>query len=191
MNFNTIWKEYEKQLLNFIITKVNDYNTAEDILQEVGIKLYENCKRKTVINNYKTWLFQVTRNTIIDYYRKKNPENQPIISQPEPTTNTNACVCDLSGFIIQQYLPKKYSKPLYLSDIEKIPQKEIAKNLNLSLTATKSRIQRGRKKLEELTTDCVRIHHNTKGEIIDFELKNNCQLPSELQAEIEKLNLIL
>ncbi|WP_422092232.1 hypothetical protein [Tenacibaculum ovolyticum] len=66
----------------------------------------------------------------------------------------------------------------------------MAEILNLSLTATKSRIQRGRKKLKELITNCIDISYNKKGQISDFQLKNNCELPQELKDEIKRINLM-
>ena len=191
MTFNEIWNKNKDHLLSFIKTKIDNEHIAEDILQEVSIKLLENLNRKTIIKNNKTWLFQVTRNTVADYYRKNKKHSKLSINQSEISTNSSICVCDLSGFVIQTYLPEKYSKPLYLSDIEQKPQQEIAKMLNLSLTATKSRIQRGRKKLKELVSECIDISYNDKGQISDFQLKNNCQLPQELKIEMERINLVL
>ncbi len=191
MKFENIWEEYKKPLLNFIKTKVNNNNIGEDIVQDVGIKLHTALYKNQEINNYKSWLFQVARNTIVDYYRKNKIPTTTIKDQPEiaETSMSSACVCDLSGFVIQNYLPKQYADALYLSDIEQKSQKEIAKILDLSLTATKSRIQRGRKKLKELVTDCIEISYNTKGQITGFLLKDNCELPPELIIEIDKLNL--
>lgn len=195
MKFENIWEEYKKPLLNFIKTKVNNNNNniGEDIVQDVGIKLHTALYKNQEINNYKSWLFQVARNTIVDYYRKNKIPTTTIKDQPEiaETSMSSACVCDLSGFVIQNYLPKQYADALYLSDIEQKSQKEIAKILDLSLTATKSRIQRGRKKLKELVTDCIEISYNTKGQITGFLLKDNCELPPELIIEIDKLNLTI
>lgn len=191
MTFKEIWDEHNGHLFNFINTKIEDEQSAEDILQEVSIKLLDNLNRETEIRNYKTWLFQVTRNTIADYYRRHRKHSELTIAQSEISSNSRACFCDLSGFVIQTYLPQKYSEPLYLSDIEQKPQQEIAEMLRLSLTATKSRIQRGRNKLKELVSDCIDINYNDKGQVSDFQLKDNCELPQELKAEMERVNLVL
>lgn len=190
MKFNEIWDKHKGHLLNFIKTKIDVEDTAEDILQEVSIKLLDNLTQKTEIKNYKTWLFQVTRNTIADYYRKSKKHSELSIIQAEVNINSSVCVCDLSGFVIQTYLPEKFSQPLYLSDIEQKPQQEIAEMLGLSLAATKSRIQRGRKKLKNLVSECINITYNKKGQISDFQLKKNCELPLELKKEMERINLI-
>lgn len=191
MTFNNIWNTHKDHLLNFIKSKLDNEQIAKDLLQDVGIKLFDNLTRKTDIKNHKTWLFQVTRNTIADYYRKNKTHTELPLNEPEIDTNYSPCVCDLSGFIIQNYLPEKYSTPLYLSAIEQKPQQDIAKTLNLSVTATKSRIQRGRKKLNKLISKCVNLSYNAKGEIFDFELKPNCELPPELKIEMKRINLTL
>jgi len=192
MVFNEIWNLHKNHLLNFIKTKIDDVSMADDILQEVGIKLHNNLRRKTAIKNYKHWLFQVTRNTVSDYYRKANTVTASGLNELEFLDDTRgSCVCDLSGFVIQNYLPEKYGKPLYLSEIEKKSQQEIADLLALSLTATKSRIGRARKKLKELITDCVDVQHNDAGQITEFYLKNTCELPVELKNEMKRMNLVL
>jgi RNA polymerase sigma-70 factor (ECF subfamily) len=191
MAFNKTWNYHKNHLHNFIKTKVFDDDIVKDILQEVSIKLYDSLQKKTEIENYKNWLFQVARNTIADYYRDLEKHKKLNASEQKINLDSSACVCDLSGFVIQQYLPEKYSKPLYMSDIEKKPQQEIAELLNLSLTATKSRIQRARKQLKELVTNCIDISHNNKGQISDFQLKNNCELPLALKEEMERINLVL
>lgn len=187
MNFQKIWQTHKSALTDFIKSKIDDPSLVDDILQEVSIKLFDNL-RQTEIQNYKAWLYQVARNTIADHYRK-NKKTEPLIIDTKTSENPNVCFCDLSGFVIQTYLPKKYSEPLYMSDIEQKSQKEIAEILNLSLTATKSRIQRGRKKLKELIADCINISYNNKGQITDFELRKNCKLPLEILTEMNKLNL--
>lgn len=191
MEFNEIWKKHKTHLLNFIKNNVDDVFIAEDILQEVSIKLLDNLNRKTAITNYKTWLFQVTRNTIADFYRKNKKHSELSMYQSENTINSSVCVCDLSGFVIQTYLPKKYSQALYLSDIDQKPQQEIAQILELSLSATKSRIQRGRKKMKELIGECIDISYNEKGQVSDFQLKEDCELPLELKAEMQRINFTL
>ncbi|TDQ29983.1 sigma-70 family RNA polymerase sigma factor [Tenacibaculum caenipelagi] len=190
MTFNEIWITHKNYILNFIKTKVKDEHIANDILQEVGVKLHQSLAKKTAIKNYKNWLFQVTRNTIADYYRKHKKHAELTNYQSKANSDPNICICDLSGFVIKNYLPEEYGTPLYLSDIEQKPQKEIAKTLNLSLTATKSRIQRGRKKLKEMVSECIDISYNNRGQITDLQLKKNCNLPKELKHEIERINLI-
>lgn len=191
MVFEDIWRIYHVELKGFIDSKITDNHMSNDILQEVGIKLHKKLEQEEKIENIKAWLYQVTRNTIADYYRKDSKQVQLDIKSFAMMADNEACVCDLSGFVIQNFLPEEYGKPLFMSDVEQIPQQEIADVLNLSLTATKSRIQRGRKKLRELVEGCVEISFNQKGQIADFKLKDGCELPQEIMAEMEKIKLVI
>jgi RNA polymerase sigma-70 factor (ECF subfamily) len=118
MTFNHTWNLPNGQILNFIKLKIDDDEIAEDILQEVGIKLFEGIGKKIEIKNYKNWLFQVTRNTISDFYRKQKREATFINNQSKNTYKPSTSVCDLASFVIQNYVPEKCSLALYLSDIE-------------------------------------------------------------------------
>ncbi len=193
MDFEKIWDKHKIELKQFIMSKVHDEVLSQDILQEVSLKLHQALNQMIKINNPRAWLYQVTRNTIIDHFRKESRhQSSQEDLRIEPVANsTEACVCDLSGFVIKNYLPDKYAIPLFMSDVEQKPQQEIADTLKLSLTATKSRIQRARIKLKELISDCIELSYNSRGQITDFQLKSDCQLPDDLLQEIKRLNLTI
>ncbi|MCX2745616.1 hypothetical protein OO013_17170 [Mangrovivirga sp. M17] len=191
MKFNTIWNNQSDYLFNFIKDQVDTNEIAEDILQEIAIK-FNRALESRIIKNPESWLFQVARNTIADHYRKTS-KNQAFSYHEIPeiidNNNSSTCYCDLSGFVIKNYLPEKYGNPLYMADIEKVPHKEIAAKMNLSLTAAKSRIQRARILLKERIETCIDITYRQDGSITGFDLKKGCDLPRDLLNEIERLNL--
>ena len=82
-----------------------------------------------------------------------------------------------------QLLPEKYAVPLHLSDIEEMKQADVSKKLNLSLTATKSRIQRARKMLKEKIMECSILEMDSKEKLISIEIKPACK---PLQEDPEK-----
>lgn len=73
-NINEIVQEFYDYLKFYIHKKTGKEIIAEDIVQEVMLKLVESHKKKTEIKNIKAWLFQVTRYTIADYYKMHNFE---------------------------------------------------------------------------------------------------------------------
>ncbi|NBC67074.1 MAG: sigma-70 family RNA polymerase sigma factor [Bacteroidetes bacterium] len=193
MEFNSIWNRYEKHLLNFIHKKTGEPEFARDLLQEVAIKFHKALQDQH-IKNSKAWLFQVTRNTISDHYRAQKTEtvsweNISLTIKDDPDRET--CICDLSGFVIKNYLPEKYGPPLYLADLKQMPQKEVAEKLQLSLPATKSRIQRARKMLKNMIEDCFQFSYTADGNIADYTLKKDCHLPEALKNEMDRINLML
>ena len=175
----------------YIIKKTNDINLAEDIVQEVMLKLVESHKKNIEVNNIKAWLFQVTRNTIADYYKDYYNKNKIEFNFNEDwkehsISSENISTILESDFIIPMIglLPEKYAKPLHLSDIENIPQKDIALQLNLGLSATKMRIQRGREKLKSLFIECCDIQYDKSGNFSSCTIKPHCTPLQEIEKKI-------
>lgn len=70
--FAQLYDEFASRLFSFIRIKVSETTAAEDILQEVFLKAWRGCRSLDLNNlNFSAWLYQVTRNTINDYFRKK------------------------------------------------------------------------------------------------------------------------
>ena len=190
-NINEVVQEFYEFLKAYIIKKTNDINLAEDIVQEVMLKLVESHKKNIEVNNIKAWLFQVTRNTIADYYNDYYNKNKIEFNFNEDwkehsISSENISTILESDFIIPMIglLPEKYAKPLHLSDIENIPQKEIALQLNLGLSATKMRIQRGREKLKTLFIECCDIQYDKSGNFSSCTIKPHCTPLQEIEKKI-------
>ncbi len=114
------------------------------------LKVVNAHQKNLQVKNLKAWIFQIARNTLIDYYRK----NQKNLKECEDFSFDEFFETDDPSFSPGQYLvpminllPRQFSVPLLLSDIELLPQSLVAEKLGLSLSATKMRIQRARKKL--------------------------------------------
>ena len=71
-------------------------------------------------------------------------------------------------------LPQEYRLPLLLSELNGLPQKEVAERLGLSLSAAKSRVQRGRKRLKDLFIECCDFELDHRGSVTAYWPKR-CQ----------------
>ena len=166
-----IWFEYHNKLSNFIRTKVAG-DVAEDILQEVFVKIHTRIDSLKESAKLESWLYQITRNAVVDYYRSKRPaESLPEwIGQPQPGEDEiirrelSSC---LTPMIAQ--LPEKYRVAITLSEIEGKPQKEVAELEKISLSGAKSRVQRARGLLKSMLHDCCRIELNRKNQPVSYE----------------------
>ncbi len=177
-NINEVVQEFYDYLKSYIQGRVKDQSLAEDIVQEVMVKLIESHQKEKEIKNIKAWLFQVSRNTIYDYYKRNNL----VFNESEDWNLEEEEDSELSKILVSDYvipmvqlLPDDYATPLMLSDIDKIPQKEIAKRLNLKLSAVKMRIQRARTKLGALFVECCHIEYDKQGNFIGCTIKNCCE----------------
>ncbi|MDC1106863.1 sigma-70 family RNA polymerase sigma factor [Prolixibacteraceae bacterium] len=161
-------------ILGYVIKKVQDRELAHDIAQEVMGRLMDAYHKNTKVANMKAWLFQVTRNILVDSYRSKKiiVDELDYVEDIEDGIAENGAV----DFIIPmiKLLPEKYRDPLYWSDIEGMPQAEIARRLDISLSAAKMRCQRGRKMLYEMFTQCCDIEYAEDGSFAECHIRDSC-----------------
>ncbi len=185
-----IVSDFYDKIYGYVIKNIHDKEVAKDITQDVMGRLMSAYDNQVEINNVRAWLFKVTRNVIADRYRKKDVlDNVDSKHIPEPELNDEPNL-SAEDFIIPMInlLPEKYRVPLYMSDIENIKQSEIAEKLNLSLSATKMRCQRARKKLHELFFQCCDIKYTENGSFAYCTIKSSCDI---LLDEEEKMNRII
>jgi len=144
---------FQHDLKAFVLRRVHDRMLADDILQEVYIKVLH--KQSQVSDNARiyNWIYQVTRHTIIDHYRQQSRilNVQDLNWDSEPY-NFNACVTEyIRDFI--PLLPPVYRDALQLAGIEQMPQTDLCIRLGISYSGAKSRVQRAklllRSRLEE------------------------------------------
>ncbi|TMU54472.1 sigma-70 family RNA polymerase sigma factor [Flagellimonas algicola] len=170
----TIWRAFNQQLLGFIKARVNSKETAEDILQEVFIKIHKGVHKLNDNSKIESWIYQITRNSIIDHYRKRKLNTQELnfdISLPEEIdANTLDFTECLKPFIRQ--LPEKYQDILWKTTYGNQPQKEYAISNDLTYSMAKSRMQRARKQLNQLFNQCCAIEADRYGNIIAAKEKD-------------------
>ena len=172
---SSLWLEYKNGLKYYILKKVKNKDVANDLSHEVLMKIYNSCCSTIKIKNVRSWMFQIAHNTTVDYLKKQHNFTNII---PESYDNDEHTVIQEADKIIKplmKLLPNKYAIPLQLSDIDELKQKEVAQKLNLSLTATKSRIQRARILLKEKIIECSNLEKDEKGNLISLELKSACK----------------
>lgn len=180
----------QNYLKNFIKTKVPQ-DVVDDILQDVNLAVISKLNSENLIKDINAFSFQVARNKIADYYKKMqrliDVENQfaSVVNQ-----DLEPCVCDILEIIIDKLLPEEYSKPFILSDIHRMPQKEIGDKLGLNYENTKSRIQRARKMFKEEAQKFGEIKYNNNGQFLSFKLNKYNDIDPELASMLQNLKLI-
>jgi RNA polymerase sigma-70 factor (ECF subfamily) len=170
-----LWDTYENALKRYIIKKVKDQSIAEDLLHDVLIKVYNSCCSGIDIKNVRSWMFQIAHNTTIDFLKEQNKFTDIEVKKMEEEEIPSYREAEELIRPLIQLLPEKYAVPLKLSDLDGLKQAEVARHLNLSLTATKSRIQRARKLLKEFFFECCSIQTDKNGNPISFTIKENCE----------------
>jgi RNA polymerase sigma-70 factor, ECF subfamily len=167
-----IWHELQGNLKQFIHKRIADDYAVEDVLQDVFLKVHTRAETLKDASKIQSWIYQIARNAIIDYYRAREvvselPESLPILEEDE--TNTVAeelapCIRDM----IEQ-LPDKYREALLLTEYQGLTQKDIADKLGISLPGAKSRVQRAREHLKKMLLDCCHFEFDRLGKIISYQ----------------------
>jgi RNA polymerase sigma-70 factor (ECF subfamily) len=161
-----IWKEYHARLHSFIQSRLGKASVADDILQEVFMRIHSQIDTLKDCGKIRAWMYQITRNAIIDYYRaqKKMEELPPSLAGPEPKLSDKAKE-DISACIMPmiENLPDPYRQAVMLSEIQGRTQKEVA-----------SRVQRGRAMIKEMMLGCCHFEFDRRGNIIDYERRGDC-----------------
>jgi RNA polymerase sigma-70 factor (ECF subfamily) len=175
-NLYNVWFGLNDYLKSFVYKQVRDINLVDDIIQDVFIKVKLNVNKLDDKTKLTSWIFQITRNTINDYFRKKKysfenisdyeVEDQELFQDETP--ELARCITPMIDA-----LPLKYREAIRLVEIEGVSQKEMASNLNISYSAAKSRVQRGREKLKDLLLECCTIVSDKYGDIIEQQ-ENSC-----------------
>lgn len=168
------WLRYHRKLFSFIRAKVETREDAEDILDEVFAKLIKAAAENAIPDHVSAWLYRVTKNQIVDYYRTRKRFEQLPEELAQRSEETNA-IEQLSECMLPmiQALPDIYQQALMLSEIEGKKYNDVGIALNLSVSAVKSRILRGRKMLHKSIVNCCTIYRNDAGDVVDYEEKPN------------------
>lgn len=171
------WHELNNRLKQFIGSKVSDRNDAEDLLQDVFLKLHRHADALESEEKVQSWMYRVTRNAIIDYYRTRKL-NVPF----EDTRHHNGDAESDDAFktlatgmrVLVRQLPDPYRQAIELTEFKGMTQKELADHLGISLSGAKSRVQRAREKLKRMLLECCHFEFDRLGKVIHYEPRCAC-----------------
>ncbi len=167
-----IWKDYHDKLHGFIQSRVGDGLVADDILQDVFLRIHSRIDTLRDTGKIRGWIYQITRNAIIDHYRSSRetqevPESLADMEE-EPSDQARQ---EIAGCLVPmiQSLPESYRQAIMMSEIDGLTQKQVAAKEGLSVSGAKARVQRGRTKLKQLLLDCCQFQFDHLGRVMDYE----------------------
>ena len=169
-----VWQEYHSRLRVFIRSRISDDTTTDDILQNVFLKMHAGLASLKDVTKLQSWLYQIARNTVSDYYRSQKPSVDIPEWLPHPEAGPSDKVTQELSECLQpmiQQLPEKYREAVILSEVKGLTHKEVAQLQGISLSGAKSRVQRGRALLKEMLSDCCRLEFDHSGRLCAYERK--------------------
>ena len=185
-----IWREFSDRLRLFILRRVRSEHDVEDILQDVFWKIHSRVHTLKLGDKLEPWIYRITRNTIVDYYRHQAKSPSDISEMPEQQAEPVAAQDipeELAACLRPMIddLPEKYRQAILSTEYESLTQKEMSQELGLSLSGAKSRVQRAREKLKMTLLACCHFDFDRRGNILDYQPKEEfCGYCSEDKASL-------
>ena len=162
--YNQLVFRFKDRLLNFIYRFVNDLDLAEDLVQDTLLKLYTHKDSYREIAKFSTWLYTIAANLARTELRKKkrrktfsvtelSREDREFIivsSDVDPSEDLSSQNFERNIQLALAELPDDFKTIIILRDIQELSYDEISKIVKVPLGTVKSRINRGRVKLQQL-----------------------------------------
>jgi RNA polymerase sigma-70 factor (ECF subfamily) len=166
-----LWDHFHERLFKFIRRRVEDDDAAEDLLQEVFLRIHSRMETLNDASRLESWIYQIARNAIIDHYRRRRdlieiPDTVPaedVFVEPDASDVLAASMREMV-----EELPEPYRQALLLTEYEGLTQAELADRLNISLSGAKSRVQRARQKIKDALLACCHFEFDRYGRVIDY-----------------------
>jgi RNA polymerase sigma-70 factor (ECF subfamily) len=177
---NISWTQTQKQLIVFIYKRVKDHAVAEDITQEVLIKVFSKMTQLQEPDRLSGWIYQIARNSITDYFRNKSRElSVRDLDWESDDRSLNACVETCLKDLLQT-LPEPYREALELVELGSLSQHALADKLGISYSGAKSRVQRARLMLKEQMDKNYLIRMDSYGNVVECKNKMPCNCTRDI-----------
>jgi RNA polymerase sigma-70 factor (ECF subfamily) len=146
----------------------------------VFLKIHQHGNSLKDVRRLESWIYQITRNLIIDYYRShRQPLTslgaQEVLDLPEDLPDDDI-VSELLPCVRAMVLalPEQDRQALILTEYQGLTQKELGERLGLSFSGAKSRVQRAREKLKQELLACCHFELDRQGPILNYQPRCDC-----------------
>jgi len=151
-SFASIYDRYSTPIFNYLLRIIHDQGTAEELLQEVFLAVWQGVNQFQRRSSFKTWIFRIAHNQAVSWLRKNRKDLQPVISESEmldsiPMGDTSPEEFSFQSWqadqIIQamDQLSENHRAVLELTFIHEFTQKEIARIMKCPTGTVKSRMR--------------------------------------------------
>lgn len=172
---HNLWTELGRRVRGYVGKRVTDVHAADDVAQDVMLKIQSQLHALPAGDKLAPWVFRVTRNAVIDYYRARSTTARVATTDVDRLADDAAeerdALRELTPCLLMmmRQLPEPYREAMRLADFEGLDQQEVALRLGISHSGAKSRVQRARRQLREMILDCCNVVRDGRGGVADYE----------------------
>ncbi len=162
---------------SFILSRVHNEASAADILQEVFMKIHSGIDSLRDDSKLQSWVYQITRNAVVDHLRSNKTEIQEADfpeadSEPDSSELMTEALQDMARMMNE--LAPEDCEALCLTELGGMSQVEYARQIGISYSGAKSRVQRAKNKLRDMMMKCCHYQFDKYGTVIDISPLNCC-----------------
>ena len=153
--FTLIVRTYEQPVFNYVLRLVGDRTLAEDLTQEVFLRVFQGLPRFSLRCRFTTWLFQVTKNRVLDELRanERRPRLTVMLDDVPHLEVLDAPVEQVEAmdavWRAVETLNVDLKMALLLRDVVGLSYTEIADSLEITLATVKWRIYKAREEVQD------------------------------------------
>lgn len=168
-----LFRAHENALRAYFRRRLPAGADADDAVQEVFVRVLVTRSRPECETCTPRWLWGIARHVVADARRRQARgarETALTALAAEPAASAPDVHEDVLGWLrpAVRMLPDGYREAVWLADIERLPQAEVAARLGLSVSGAKSRIQRGRAMLASGIDACCDIEWGADGRALGY-----------------------
>ena len=152
--FSLIVRAYQVPVFNYVLRLVGDRSLAEDLTQEVFLRVFQGLPRFSLRSKFTTWLFQVTKNRVLDELRAIERRPRAVVNiEDAPQLEVVDAPAERSETIDAVWRAIEALNPdlkmaLLLRDVVGLSYTEIAETLEVTLATVKWRIYKAREEVQ-------------------------------------------
>lgn len=157
--FSLIVRAYEAPVFNYVLRMVGDRPLAEDLTQDVFMRVFRGLRGYSSRARFTTWLFQVAKNRVVDELRagERRPRTQMSIEDARRLEAVDAPIETSEAITVLwravEELSSDLKEALLLRDIAGLSYNEIADTLDVTLATVKWRIFKAREEVQQALED--------------------------------------
>jgi len=156
----SLLEDHRRDLWGFLVNHLSIREDAEDLFQEIGIKVLAHAGSIHDPSRFRSWLFSVAHNAVRSHYRKKRPitDEDRLAREPDQPSRGPHAVLEQRERLkaLRRCLPRlseQEREVLLLDTMAELPQAVIAEQLSLNLNTVKTTLRRARIKLARMMTE--------------------------------------
>ncbi len=172
---SAVHAELGAALRRYVRGRVADPHAAEDIVQDVFLALSRQLQQGLPTGPLHAWLFRVARNAVVDHHRRRRKSTSTSADGADIAGTDDTELAGEAGQLLASCrrflheLPEEQREAIVATEYEGVSQAELARRLGLSASTIKSRVQRGRQRLEQALRDCCTFEFDRRGGLVDWQ----------------------